>query len=160
MIKKERDAKFIIYQVLYIFVITVLALKGADLNLREVVSKDQTVNKSVRDSLVVLIDSLYAQGSKFEIKVDSSKIENKELKEKLVALNRRLQEIKPPEKKEGPVKPEEKEQTKLQSPISISQILYQDTWNIVKNSGNVPAEIYDPANPAKQRYRYRGIQQW
>ena len=149
MIKKERDAKFIIYQVLYIFVITVLALKGADLNLREVVSKDQTVNKSVRDSLVVLIDSLYAQGSKFEIKVDSSKIENKELKEKLVALNRRLQEIKPPEKKEEPVKPEEKEQTKLQSPISITQILYQDTWNIVKNSGNVPAEIYDPANPAK-----------
>jgi hypothetical protein len=121
-------------------------LKGADLNLREVVSKDQTVNKSVRDSLVVLIDSLYAQGSKFEIKVDSSKIENKELKEKLVALNRRLQELKPPEKKEGPVKPLEKEQTKLQSPISISQILYQDTWNIVKNSGNVPAEIYDPAN--------------
>ena len=146
MIKKERDAKFIIYQVLYIFVITVLALKGADLNLREVVSKDQTVNKSVRDSLVVLIDSLYAQGSKFEIKVDSSKIENKELKEKLVTLNRRLQEIKPPEKKEGPVKPEEKEQTKLQSPISISQILYQDTWNIVKNNGNVPAEIYDPAS--------------
>ena len=149
MVKKERDSKFIIYQVLYIFVITVLALKGADLNLREVVSKDQTVNKSVRDSLVVMIDSLYAQGSKFEIKVDESKIENQALKEKLASLNKKLQEIKPPENKEEPVKPEEKEQTKLQSPISISQVLYQDTWNIVKNSGNVPAEIFDPANPAK-----------
>jgi hypothetical protein len=37
MIRKERDSKFVIYQVLYIFVITVLALKGADLNLRRVV---------------------------------------------------------------------------------------------------------------------------
>ena len=101
MVKKERDAKFIIYQVLYIFVITVLALKGADLNLREVVSKDQTVNKSVRDSLVVLIDSLYAQGSKFEIKVDPNVVvENKELREKLAVMNKKLQEIKIPDKKE------------------------------------------------------------
>ena len=147
MVKKERDSKFIIYQVLYIFVITVLALKGADLNLREVVSKDQTVNKSVRDSLVVLIDSLYAQGSKFEIKVDPNVVvENKELREKLATLNKKLQEVKIPEKKE-PVedKPDVKEQTKLQSPISISQVFYQNTWNIAKNGGNVPVEIYDPA---------------
>ena len=46
MIKKERDSKFIIYQVLYIFVITVLAIKGADLNLREVVSKEHAVMKA------------------------------------------------------------------------------------------------------------------
>jgi len=148
MVKKERDSKFIIYQVLYIFVITVLALKGADLNLREVVTKESSVNKSVRDSLVVLVDSLYAQGSKFEIKVDSSAIINKELKKKLASLNRQLKEVKVPEKKEEPeIKPpEKKEQTKLQSPISISQVLYQNTWNIVKNKGNVPASIYAPDN--------------
>ena len=150
MVKKERDSKFIIYQVLYIFVITVLALKGADLNLREVVSKDQTVNKSVRDSLVVLIDSLYAQGSKFEIKVDPNVVvENKELKEKLVAMNKKLQEIKIPEKEPVEKKPKVEEQTKLQSPISISQVFYQDTWNIAKNGGNVPVEIYDPAKMQK-----------
>ncbi len=147
MIKKERDSKFIIYQVLYIFVITVLALKGADLNLREVVSKDQTVNKSVRDSLVVLIDSLYAQGSKFEIKVDPNVVvENKDLREKLASLNKKLQEIKIPDKtKPEEQKPDLKEQTKLQSPIAMSQIFYQNTWNIAKNGGNVPVEIYDPA---------------
>jgi hypothetical protein len=136
--------------VLYIFVITVLALKGADLNLREVVSKDQTVNKSVRDSLVVLIDSLYAQGSKFEIKVDPNVVvENKELKEKLAAMNKKLQEIKIPEKEPVEKKPKVEEQTKLQSPISISQVFYQDTWNIAKNGGNVPVEIYDPAKMQK-----------
>lgn len=145
MIKKERDSKFIIYQVLYIFVITVLALKGADLNLREVVSKDQTVNKSVRDSLVVLIDSLYAQGSKFEIKVNPNVVfENKELREKLASMNKRLQEIKIPEKKDI-IEQKVNEQTKLQSPISISQVFYQNTWNITKNGGNIPVEIYDPA---------------
>jgi hypothetical protein len=147
MVKKERDSKFIIYQVLYIFVITVLALKGADLNLREVVSKDQTVNKSVRDSLVVLIDSLVTQGKKFQLQIDPDAIaENKELKDKLTTLNKKLQEIKIPEKKEiAAITPKVTEQTKLQSPISISQVFYQNTWNIAKNGGNVPVEIYDPA---------------
>jgi hypothetical protein len=147
MVKKERDSKFIIYQVLYIFVITVLALKGADLNLREVVSKDQTVNKSVRDSLVVLIDSLVTQGKKFQLQIDPDAVaENKELKDKLTTLNKKLQEIKKPEKKEIVENtPKVSEQTKLQSPISISQVFYQNTWNIAKNGGNVPVEIYDPA---------------
>jgi hypothetical protein len=150
MVKKERDAKFIIYQVLYIFVITVLALKGADLNLREVVSKDSTVDKSVRDSLVVLIDSLYAQGSKFEINVHPDvRIENKELREKLASLNKKLQKIKIPEKNKEVADKIPNEQTKLQSPISISQVLYQDTWNIVKNNGNVEAAVYDPSNMQK-----------
>ena len=147
MVKKERDSKFIIYQVLYIFVITVLALKGADLNLREVVSKDQSVNKSVRDSLVVLIDSLVTQGKKFQLQIDPNAIvENKELKEKLTTLNKKLREIKIPEKKEIVENtPKVEEQTKLQSPVSISQVFYQNTWNIAKNGGNVPVEIFDPA---------------
>ena len=147
MVKKERDSKFIIYQVLYIFVITVLALKGADLNLREVVSKDQSVNKSVRDSLVVLIDSLVTQGKKFQLQIDPNAIvENKELKEKLTTLNKKLREIKIPDKKEIVANtPKAIEQTKLQSPISISQVFYQNTWNIAKNGGNVPVEIFDPA---------------
>ena len=147
MVKKERDSKFIIYQVLYIFVITVLALKGADLNLREVVSKDQSVNKTVRDSLVVLIDSLVTQGKKFQLQIDPNAIvENKELKEKLTTLNKKLREIKIPDKKEIVANtPKAIEQTKLQSPISISQVFYQNTWNIAKNGGNVPVEIFDPA---------------
>jgi len=157
MIRKNRDSKFIIYQVLYIFVITVLALKGADLNLKEVISKDQVVSKSVRDSLVVVIDSLYARGQKFEIKVDQSAVaENEVLRQKLSSLNKQLASIKPPEKEtpqpaeQEPIVPEQKpavkEQTLLQSPISVTQTFLQNTWNIAKNTGDVQAEIYDPDN--------------
>ncbi len=150
MRRKNRDSKFIIYQVLYIFVITVLALKGADLNLKEVISKDKVVSKSVRDSLMIVIDSLYAQGSKFEIKIDPNVVvENQALKEKLLSLNKQLANIKPPEKNSPqPVeqKPVEKDQTVLQSPISIAQTFLQNTWNVAKNTGNIKAAIYDPDN--------------
>src|SRR4030043_1433843 len=89
MINKNNDSKFIIYQVLYIFVITVLALKGAELDLSRVVSSKNVVDISVRDSLTILIDSLYAQGIKFDIKLDE-KVENEALKEKLVKMNKQL----------------------------------------------------------------------
>jgi hypothetical protein len=150
MKRNNRDSKFIIYQVLYIFVITVLALKGADLNLKEVISKDKAVSKSVKDSLMVVIDSLYAQGRKFEIKVDPNvAVENVALREKLQSLNKQLAEIKPPEKT-TPFRMEQKpvaaDQTILQSPISVTQTFLQNTWNIAKNTGNVQAAIYSPNN--------------
>ncbi len=150
MKRKNKDSKFIIYQVLYIFVITVLALKGADLNLKEVISKDKVVSKSVRDSLMVVIDSLYAQGSKFEIKVDPNvAVENIALKEKLLSLNKQLANIKPPENQlPQPIeqKPVVNSQTVLQSPISITQTFLQNTWNVAKNTGNIVAAIYNPDN--------------
>jgi len=152
MINKNKDVKFIIYQVLYIFVITVLALKGADLNLKRVALKEKTVDISVRDSLVAILDSLYSLGIDFSIQIDPNVVEeNVELKEQLASLNKRVKDLKevvkeipPPEEK----KPEEKveEQTKLQSPISLKQTFIQYTWNIAKNSGSVPTEIYDPKN--------------
>jgi hypothetical protein len=155
MIGKNRDSKFIIYQVLYIFVITVLALKGADLDLRRVVREDTIVEKSVRDSLVTVIDSLYAQGFNFDIKIDQDikAIENKELKEKIASLSstvqtltQKIKEIPPeeriPEKTPVPVK----EQIFLQSPISLEQTFIQHTWNIATNTGSVPAFIHDPAD--------------
>ena len=58
MIKRERDSKFVIYQVLYIFIITVLALKGAELDLNRVALEEHTVDISVQDSLVAILDSL------------------------------------------------------------------------------------------------------
>jgi hypothetical protein len=152
MIGKNRDTKFIIYQVLYIFVITVLALKGANLDLSRVVKKDSVVSKSVRDSLVAFIDTLYKKGVNFNIKVDENAVENLELKEKLIHMNERVavltkevRETPPPP--EVPVKEESKEQTKiLQSPLAISQTFIQNTWNKAKNTGNVPSYIYDPRN--------------
>jgi hypothetical protein len=150
MVQKNRDSKFIIYQVLYIFVITVLALKGADLDLNRVVLKDEVVNKSVRDSLMVILDSLTSNGIKFDVKIEENALkENESLKEKLASLNTKMkdlaQKIKdtpPPPKPEE--KPVVKEQEILQSPISLKQTFIQYTWNKAQNSGNVPTYIYDP----------------
>lgn len=150
MINKNNDSKFIIYQVLYIFVITVLALKGAELDLSRVVNKDNVVDISVRDSLNILIDSLYAQGLKFDIKIDE-KVENEALKQKLANMNKqlsslttKLNEIPPEERIEE--KPELLENAKLQSPISVSQTFIQNTWNEVRNNGDVVTNIFDVRN--------------
>lgn len=150
MINKNNDSKFIIYQVLYIFVITVLALKGADLDLSRVVRKENVVDVSVRDSLNILIDSLYAQGIKFDIKLDE-KVENEALKEKLVNMNKQLASLTtklneiPPEIKQEK-EPEVIDNTKLQSPISVSQTFIQNTWNEVRNNGDVSTIVYDSRN--------------
>lgn len=149
MITKNRDSKFVIYQVLYIFVITVLALKGADLDLRRVALEEETVNKQVRDSLIAVLDSLYALGIDFSIKIDPNVVvENEKMKEQLAALNKRLEVLKdyvPPAPPEEP-KEEIKEQTLLQSPIAVKQTFIQHTWNIARNTGNVKATIYDSRN--------------
>lgn len=84
MVRKNRDSKFVIYQVLYIFVITVLAIKGAGLDLGEVISKNEAIKRSVRDSLVTVIDSLNAIGAKFDLRVEENMaVENVELKKKI-----------------------------------------------------------------------------
>jgi hypothetical protein len=151
MINKNRDSKFVIYQVLYIFVITVLALKGADLDLRRVALEEDTVQKEVRDSLMAVLDSLYALGIDFSIKIDPNVVvENEQMRQQLATLNKKLEAIKdyvPPPKEED-IKPEEKveEQTLLQSPISAKQTYIQHTWNVARNTGTVPANIYDPRN--------------
>ena len=151
MVNKNRDSKFVIYQVLYIFVITVLALKGADLDLRRVALEENTVNKQVRDSLISILDSLYALGIDFSIKIDPNVVvENEQMKEQLALLNKKLEILKdyvPPSPPEE-VKKEEvvDEQTQLQSPISVKQTFIQYTWNIARNTGTVPASIYDPKN--------------
>lgn len=166
MINKNRDSKFVIYQVLYIFVITVLALKGADLDLRRVALEEETVNKTVRDSLMAVLDSLYALGIDFSIKIDPNVVvENEKMREQLASLNKKLEILKdyvPPSKIEPPKEEVVEEQIKLQSPISAKQTYIQHTWNIARNTGTVPANIYDPKNmnnpiavvPAGQEKRF------
>ena len=147
MINRNRDSKFVIYQVLYIFIITILALKGAELDLRRVALEEETVDISIKDSLAAILDSLYALGIDFSIKIDPKVLdENEEMKKRLAELNRKLEAVKdfvPPPEEEEIVD----EQTKLQSPISLKQTFIQYTWNIAKNSGSVPTMIIDPANP-------------
>lgn len=150
MVYKNRDSKFVIYQVLYIFVITVLALKGADLDLRRVALEEETVKKSVKDSLITLLDSLYALGLDFKIEIDPNlPVENIELKKKLAELNKKVQDLNkiveeiPPPKEEPEIV---EEQTLMQSPISARQTFIQYTWNMARNTGSVPANIVDPRN--------------
>jgi hypothetical protein len=151
MIRRERDSKFVIYQVLYIFVITVLALKGANIDLRRVALEEETVDKRVRDSLMAVLDSLYSLGIDFSIKIDPNVVvENVELREQLASLTQRfdqLQEQIPPPEEE----PEEiiEEQTRMPLPISLKQTFIQHTWNKARNSGTVPTYIYDPRDRSK-----------
>ena len=150
MINKNRDSKFVIYQVLYIFVITVLALKGADLDLRRVALEEDTVQKEVRDSLIAVLDSLYALGIDFSIKIDPNVVvENEQMRQQLAALNKKLEIIKdyvPPPKEEEKKEEIVEEQIQTQSPISVKQTYIQHTWNIARNTGTVAANIYDPKN--------------
>ncbi|RKY91598.1 MAG: hypothetical protein DRQ01_07460, partial [Ignavibacteriae bacterium] len=132
---------------LYIFVITVLALKGADLDLRRVALEEETVDISIKDSLAAILDSLYALGIDFSINIDPKVLdENIEMRDKLAELNRKLEIVKdyvPPTEEEEPEEIVE-EQIKLQLPISLKQTFIQHTWNKAKNSGTVPTNIYDP----------------
>lgn len=55
--RKQKDVKFIIYQSLYIFVVCVIAIKGANLDLRQVVEDDGSVKPKIsQDSLEKLYD--------------------------------------------------------------------------------------------------------
>lgn len=150
--RRDHDSKFIIYQVLYIFVITVLALKGADLDLRRVALADKSVDVSIRDSLIAVLDSLYALGIDFSIKIDPNVVdENIELKEKLASLNKRMEDLKDliPETKTEPQEVIVEEQIKLQLPISLKQTFIQYTWNTAKNNGTVATTIFDPRDLSK-----------
>jgi hypothetical protein len=154
MISKNRDSKFIIYQVLYIFVITVLALKGADLDLSKVISREKAVEKTKLDSLKIIIDSLYKMGANFDIKINPNLSEqNTELQQRLAQTTIKLQqlttqikeippEVRVPEPKYEP--PVQKEQNITQLPISFDYSFLQNTWNEVKNSGNVDLTLSDP----------------
>ena len=147
MIKRERDSKFVIYQVLYIFIITVLALKGAELDLNRVALEEETVDISVQDSLVAILDSLYALGIDFSIQIDPNVVEeNTELKDQLASLNKSLKVLKEQIKEVPPPKEIIEEQTKLQSPISLKQQFIQNTWNVATNHGSIPTLVYDPEN--------------
>ena len=167
--RKNRDVKFIIYQSLYIFVISVLALKGANLDLTEVVSKEKVVEKTYTDSLKIMIDSLLARGYIPEIKFDTTqKFTNpEEMQKKLQEAQQQLAVLKmnspsitvnttspgiqlqqtniTEEKEKIQDKPkeekiEEKEGKELD--FKIPQTFTQYTSNSISNPSSVTIEIY------------------
>jgi phosphoribosyl-dephospho-CoA transferase len=95
--KKGRDVKFVIYQVLYIFVVCVISIKGADLTLEEVLDAKQVVKKTYADSLKKYIDSILALGLIPSINIDTNKKYTPEDMEKIMAeLNQLKKDMPPP----------------------------------------------------------------
>jgi len=149
--KGERDVKFVIYQVLYIFVVCVIALKGANLDLSEVIAKENVVKKQYADSLKAYIDSLLALGLVPKIEFDTNvKIEDlAALQEKLRVMQSQLQvvqtsptfvrpDITMPEIKEEK-KPEEEikvDEQKIQANVQIGGSYTQYLSYSVKNPYN------------------------
>jgi len=154
MVRRSRDAKFVIYQVLYIFVVTVLALKGAEINLGEVVKKDNVVQKSVRDSLVNVVDSLTSLGLKFNIQVDEDiKAENKNLKDKLSKLNNQVASLSKKAPNNLTMKEEKKKEIKkdmnIPSPFSNNMEFLQYASNEIENKSNYSVTIIDPSTKSE-----------
>lgn len=95
--KKGRDVKFVIYQVLYIFVVCVIALKGADINLEEVLDAKQVVKKTYADSLKKYIDSILALGLIPSISIDTNlKYSDQDMEKIMAELNQLKKDMPPP----------------------------------------------------------------
>ncbi len=162
MSKHNRDVKFIIYQVLYIFVIVVITMKGADLNLEKVLTEEDAVKKSYADSLKKYIDSMLALGLVPKIELDSLKniadlnnfvapqispnmitlqtgqlVVSQEEYEKLKNQPELLQQLEQQQQQQQQVEMEKTDVTPL-----VAAPLIQYTQNTITNRGNVPLEIY------------------
>lgn len=157
MSKHNRDVKFIIYQVLYIFVIVVLTMKGADINLQKVMTEEEAVKKTYADSLKKYIDSMLALGLVPKIELDSLRniadLKNfipPQISPNMITLQtgqmvvsqtefERLRQIQEQQK------PEEKQDLEIKemdvTPL-VAAPLVQYTTNTIQNRGNQTLEIY------------------
>lgn len=133
MRKRQHDVKFIIYQALYLIVISLITLKGADLDLARVESA--AVSDSLKTDLELkrkYTDSLAAE---FARQVELQR-QQEELQRQIEAQMRaRMEKLKSEATDEAPLA------------VSIGYIQY--TWNMARNSGKGPVEIYDPENRSR-----------
>lgn len=149
--KKQRDVKFIIYQSLYIFVVCVVAIKGANLDLVQVIADDGTPKVFLSpDSLQKLYEqikrSVIVDTTLFVIVPKKLLEENEKLRlivQNMPKIDLNMytlkSEIKMPEEK---LKEEEKINPNEPTEIRIGQIsLTQYTENPLTNPYDVPLEI-------------------
>ncbi len=143
--KERKDVKFIIYQMLYVFVICVVALKGANLDLEEVISKENVVEKEYADSLKSFLDSILALGLVPKITFDTARkfVNVDDLKKQLSELRLQVSVMKPSTfvaptlKKDEPEINKEIPEEELQNiePLKV-QTLTQYTNNSITNRGS------------------------
>lgn len=153
MKKSSKDIKFIIYQSLYIFVVCVVAIKGANLDLVKVLEDDGTPRAHItEDSLQKLLDILkisqIVDTTRFAI-VDKELLkENVKLKELVqqtqVMLSTQQVSITPPIIEQPKIEeiPEEKKDPGEMQEIRIGNIiLHQYTQNTINNPYDTPLEV-------------------
>jgi len=135
MRKRQHDVKFVIYQALYLVVIALITIKGAEIDLTKV------ERAGASDSLRVALeerkrynDSLAAEIAKQE---EAARRIQEELARKQAEDERIKREI------------ERLQKAAKDLPLSVTQTYIQYTWNLAKNSGSVPVEIYDPKDRSK-----------
>ena len=154
--RKKGDVKFIIYQALYIFVVCVIAIKGASLDLTQVINDDGKpkvfLTPDSLDKLMEIIKkSIIVDTNLYVIiaKADLDKMDDK-IKQLVINqqppltvnsmplnVNTQMEQIRPKEEK-----PEEKkEPTEMQERRIGSISLTQFTQNSLNNPYDVPMEI-------------------
>jgi len=153
--KKNKDVKFIIYQSLYIFVVCVIAIKGANLDLVKVLEDDGTPKAHItEDSLQKLLELL-----KRAIIVDTTRfaIVDKELLKENVKLRELVQQtqinintqqlsvtqpqIEQPRIEEIKKEEEKKDPGEMQEIRIGNIILHQYTSNTLNNPYDTPLEV-------------------
>lgn len=156
--KKGKDVKFIIYQALYIFVVCVVAMKNATLDLTQVISDDGKVRAEISpDSLeklmkilersIIVDTNLYVIISKTDLEKMDDKIKDLVIKNQpQISLTQTTPSITNPnisqiEKEEIKEKEKEKDPGEMKE-IRIGNIqLTQFTENTLNNPYDTPLEI-------------------
>lgn len=157
--KKSKDIKFVIYQALYIFVVCVLAIKGADLTLTQVIEDDGKpkviLTPEKMDSIQKLLDkSIIVDTNRFAI-VDKDLLKEDDKMKELVTqtlVNTGGSFVSNDKVIDPPViveKPIEITKTVEKDDIVIGNIdLFQYHVNIVPNQGDNPITIAGVTIPA------------
>ncbi len=149
--KKSKDIKFLLYQVLYIFVVCVMAIKGADLTLTQVIEDDGKpkviLSPEQMDSIQKLLDkAIIVDTSRYSL-VDKELLKNDSKTQELVRqtmLNNGSFVSNEPavEKQVIEDKIEKVEQKIEKDEIILGTVeLFQFHQNTVPNQGNSPITI-------------------
>jgi len=153
--RKNRDVKFIIYQALYIFIICIVAIKGANLDLKPVMDAKDYISEDSLRSLFEIIKTLRFVDTNYYVIISKEELErDKRLADLyknqppipdlsgMVRLSpgQRITTITPEEEKK--IEELRKEEPSEMTEIRIGSIsLTQYTLNTLNNPYDVPLEI-------------------
>lgn len=153
--KRNKDVKFIIYQALYIFVVCVVAIKGASLDLTQVINDDGKpkvfLSPDSMEKLLEIIRKSIIVDTNLYVIIAKKDLENMDERIKQLVVRQQPQLTLTQPQIQQPIieqiklkeeKPEEKKEPSEIQDIRIGQIsLTQFTQNSLNNPYDVPMEI-------------------